>query len=173
MRELPHWPTLEQKLKEAAYSAWVTACNQSGEKLSPAVQADTFLYNGPQTEETRSRRYSRPKFHSALLAQAEEIGLRVEYGNVVKEYFEDVSRGKAGVVLGNGSRLEADLVVAADGVRGASALLVSGRPVPARSSGRAIFRTAMPVEEAIKVPGVDERWPLHNGTDPMFEMWMG
>ncbi|KAK6398138.1 hypothetical protein LTR65_003218 [Meristemomyces frigidus] len=118
-------------------------------------------------------RHSRPKFHNMLHEQLEGIGVVVEYGMDVVEYFENVARGRAGVVLKDGSRREADLIVAADGVRGNSWQLVAGKPVPARSSGNAIFRVAFPVELALADPLVAERFKLLDDGQSVFELWAG
>lgn len=174
LRNISHYPSMEQRAEELRYSPWFIMCDENGEPQAPPIEASSFLAHGmPITDEIKSWRYSRPQFHSMLLDQVAEIGLQVEYGNKVEEYFEDASRAKAGVVISNGSRLEADLVVAADGVRGASWSLVAGHPVPAESTGRALFRVAMPEEEALKIPGVAERWPKYEGDKPMLEMWTG
>jgi 2-polyprenyl-6-methoxyphenol hydroxylase-like FAD-dependent oxidoreductase len=90
----------------------------------------------------------------------------------VVNYFENGDDGKAGVVLKDGSRHEADLVVAADGVRGNSWPLVAGHPVPARSSGHAIFRVAYPVENALADPMIAERFPLLEDGRSVIEMWV-
>ncbi|KAK5120351.1 hypothetical protein LTR85_006290 [Meristemomyces frigidus] len=108
-----------------------------------------------------------------LHEQLNEVGVEVEYGMEVVEYFEDAARGRAGVVLNDGSRREADLVVAADGVRGNSWPLIAGKPVPARSSGDAIFRVAFPVELASSDPQVAERFRMLEDGRSVFELWTG
>lgn len=118
-------------------------------------------------------RHSRPKFHDMQLEQLQRIGLNVEYNCEVQEYFEDVASGTSGVILKNGTKHEADLVVAADGARGNSWSLVAGRPVPARSSGSALFRAAYPVDVAMADAEVAERFKLSQGGREITEMWMG
>ncbi|KAK3699218.1 hypothetical protein LTR37_016579 [Vermiconidia calcicola] len=108
-----------------------------------------------------------------LLEQLNKVGLGVEYGKEVSDYFEDVGSNRAGVVLKDGSKHEADLVVAADGVRGASWSLIAGRPVPAKSSGDAIFRVAYPIAIALKDPVIAERFPLLEDGRPLAELWVG
>lgn len=107
-----------------------------------------------------------------LTEQLAQVGLKVEYDMQVREYFEDISKAKAGVVVKDGFRLEADLVIAADGVRGNSWPLVAGEPVPARSSGDAIFRVAYPVELALADPMIAERFPLRDDGYSVMEMWV-
>ena len=50
-----------------------------------------------------------------LFGQLERIGIQVDYGRVV-DYYEDIECEKGGVALDTGIKLEADLVVAADGL---------------------------------------------------------
>ena len=115
---------------------------------------------GNEKAKQRIYRHSRPKFHRMLYEQLGQIGLEVEFDKDVVDYFEDEDRGRAGVVLSGGTRLEADLVVAADGVRGKSWSLVAGQPVPARSSGDAMFRVAFPVEHVLSDPEILKRFPF-------------
>lgn len=108
-----------------------------------------------------------------LADQAEKQGIYVEYGTRVVEYYEQSIAGKAGVVLGNGERIEADVVFAADGIGSKSSSAIMGHMVPARSTGFAIYRTAFPVELADADPMVRQRFkPLNDGT-PVVEVWMG
>ena len=75
--------------------------------------------------------------------------MKAEFSHRVIDYYENTRAGKGGVVLDDRSKIEADVVVAADGVGTKSFSLVAGRKVEARSSGYAIFRTAYPVEYAL------------------------
>lgn len=118
-------------------------------------------------------RHSRPKFHEMLLEQSGRLGLAVQYDCEVVEYFENVDRGISGVILKDGTSHAADLVVAADGVRGTSWSLVAGCPVQARSSGSAIFRAAYPVDLAMADSEVAERFKLSKEGREISEMWMG
>lgn len=108
-----------------------------------------------------------------LLEQLDKLGIAVEYDREVVEYSEDCTAGRAGVVLKDGSRYSADLVVAADGIRSASRSLVAGEPVPARSTGNAVFRVAYPVEIALADPVIAERFPLREDGRSVLEMWAG
>ena len=105
------------------------------------------------------------------MEQLGKIGLKVEHGKEVVDYFEGSPR--AGVILNDGSRDDANLVVAADGIRTASWPLVAGRPVLARSSGKAIFRVAYPVELALADPMIAERFRMWEDGRSVLEMWAG
>lgn len=165
---------MQQRDDEIAYYPLVAFCNQKGERIAGPMEFKELMSKDLQDESVteRIKRHSRPKFHRMLHEQLGKIGIEAEYDKEVVDYFEDEQGGSAGVVLKDGSRHEADLVVAADGVRGASWTLVAGRPVPARSSGDAIFRVAYPVELAVADPMVAERFQLVDGRS-VTELWPG
>ncbi|EGO20740.1 hypothetical protein SERLADRAFT_477196 [Serpula lacrymans var. lacrymans S7.9] len=58
----------------------------------------------------------------------------------VAEYWEDDSEGKAGIILSGGERIEADLVVAADGIRSPARKYVLGYSDKPKPSGYAVYR---------------------------------
>lgn len=118
-------------------------------------------------------RHHRPKFVAALLAQVKDLGIEVTFGAKVTDYFEDVEGQKAGVVLEGGEKMEADIVIAADGIGTKSNKLVNGGDDRAYPSGISIFRTSFPVELALSDPEVRERWPLLDGDVPCLEIWGG
>jgi 2-polyprenyl-6-methoxyphenol hydroxylase-like FAD-dependent oxidoreductase len=138
----------------------------ASEIFSGPMDFKEILSDNISNEKAKQRiyRHSRPKFHRMLYEQLGQIGLKVEFDKDVVEYFEDEDRGRAGVILKDGSRLEADLVVAADGVRGKSWSLVAGHPVPARSSGDAVFRVAFPAEHVLSDPDIVQRFPFDEKT---------
>ena len=120
--------------------------------------------------ELEAWRHLRPRFQQILLSQLELIGLSVEYGNYIVKYQETSDKGYA--VLGDGSRIEADLVVAADGIGTKSGQLL-GHPLRARSSGSAVYRCAYPVEIVDDDPVLKEHFRLHENEGGVSEMWMG
>lgn len=90
------------------------------------------------------------------------------------DYFEDEQKKRGGVILEDGERCTADLVVAAEGWHGKSWGLIAGAPVPAKSSGMGIFRAAYPVELAVGDEMVAERFKLEGEErKTVFEMWIG
>ena len=124
--------------------------------------------DGPQVY-----RHNRPKFHDMLSSRAEKHGVHVEYGHRAVEYYDSPTTGKAGVILDNGEKMEADVVVAADGIGSKSSKATIGGLVQARSTGFAIYRAAFPIEIAYADPELKERFkPLEDGT-PVMELWSG
>lgn len=164
---------MQRENEHIAYNPLMKFCDHLGNCQKGPVDFKELLAGASVEEGKRIYRHSRPKFHAMLLGQLRRIGLEVNYDHEVVDYFEDVDRGVAGVVLQDGSRIEADLVVAADGLGGKSWPLVAGHPVPARGSGDAIYRVAYPVEIALADPMVAERFPLTDDDRSIIEMWMG
>lgn len=164
-----HWPKMQKKNAEISYNPLMKFCNHKGETTAGPMDMSALAAKG--TGPGRITRHSRPRMHDMLYEQLARVGLQVEFGNEVVDYFEDVQAGRAGVVLQDGSRLDADLVVAADGVRGASWSLVAEKPVPARSSGNAVFRVAYPVDVAMADAMVAERFPLTKEGRSVIELW--
>ncbi|KAF7198547.1 FAD-dependent monooxygenase mdpD [Pseudocercospora fuligena] len=172
---LRHWPELQKRNEEIAYNPLIAYCNHRGERLAgPFDPSSVFSEHAAKREKPlRMYRHSRPKFHAMLLEQLSKVGIEVEYGNEVVDYFEEAETSKAGIIVKDGLRYTADLVVAADGVRSQSWSLVAGQPVPARKSGDAILRTSYPVELALADPIIAERFPLTEEGRTVIELWTG
>ncbi|KAJ5808969.1 hypothetical protein N7474_010238 [Penicillium riverlandense] len=176
---LRHWPDIVEENERIARHPWVSWHRITGEKISgpapfydPAEKKDDTQTDGEEAPRTIYR-YSRPKFHKMLADQAEKLGIFVEYGTRVVEYYEEPIADNAGVVLENEMKIEADVVFAADGIGSKSSSAIMGHMVPARSTGFAIYRAAFPVELADADPMVRHRFkPLNDGT-PVVEVWMG
>jgi 2-polyprenyl-6-methoxyphenol hydroxylase-like FAD-dependent oxidoreductase len=159
-----------------ASSPWISWHNLSGERLSgpePLAFNKDLKSNcaGDNDVPRRVYRHSRPKFHKMLSDQAERIGIPVEYGMKVVEYYE--SGGRAGIVTESGEKIEADVVISADGIGSKSSVVTMGRDVRARSSGRAMYRAAFDVEIALADPVLRERFRLLEDGTPVVELWMG
>ncbi|KIY48801.1 FAD/NAD(P)-binding domain-containing protein [Fistulina hepatica ATCC 64428] len=111
---------------------------------------------------------SRRELHHILCEYAASLGIEVAFRTRVKEYFETDTN--AGVVLDDGRRLEADVVIAADGVGSTSWSVVTGYKVPAVSSGAAVYRASFPLEPVMRDPllrshldGYTNRLSVHLG----------
>ena len=164
-----------QRHDEIIYEPWLAYHRQTGERIKGPLS-----YTDLVSEKLRAGmpkkglpQHSRPKFHAMLLEQLDKIGLQVQYGHEIVDYFEDADSKRAGVVMKDGSKRDADLVVAADGIRGASWKLIAGHPVPAKSSGSAIWRVAIPAKLIENDPVITERFTfLEDGTS-VSENWLG
>lgn len=175
-RTFAHWPQLAAENKTVAYEPLLQYHQQSGEVAIPGAKPDLGFYTTEDGEKKAIDMYRvhRPGFADTLLRQLGRIGISVQYNQKVVEFYENADTGKGGVKLEDGTTMEADLVIAADGVGTKSHMLVSGHEMRAKGSGYAMYRTAFPVEEAMKDPIIAERWKLPSkGQTSVFELWAG
>ncbi|KNG44537.1 fad binding domain-containing protein [Stemphylium lycopersici] len=171
-----HWPAMQRDMDEEQVDATVSYETHRGEHIyGPTVPS----YNDPEYRQEREEKGHRPfvapaqirsKFYRMLLRQAACLGFTIEYGKAVQDYFEDEHMGKGGVVLQDGQVRVADVVVAADGLRSRSELLIHGRNTAPRSSGMSIYRTAYPKDVAMRDAVVQKRW---GNKPPIWEYWLG
>ncbi|KAF2844830.1 putative monooxygenase [Plenodomus tracheiphilus IPT5] len=171
-----HWPAMQRDMDAEQVDATVSYETHRGEHIyGPTVPS----YNDPEHRTEREEKGQRPfvapaqirsKFYRTLLRQAARLGFTIEYSKVVRDYFEDEYSGKAGVILQDGQVRLADVVVAADGLRSRSELLIHGRHTAPRSSGMSIYRTAYPKDVAMRDVIVRERW---GNKPPVWEYWLG
>ncbi|KAI1266910.1 hypothetical protein F5Y18DRAFT_351959 [Xylariaceae sp. FL1019] len=81
----------------------------------------------------------RGELHEVVFKYArDELGIPIHLGQKIGSYFED--ENEAGVVLENGDKITADVVVAADGVRSRARKIVLGYEDKPKSSGYAVWR---------------------------------
>ncbi|MCJ1436611.1 hypothetical protein MMC27_005991 [Xylographa pallens] len=174
VKSFRNWPQLAKLNEELAYDPWMAFYKHIGEVVIPPGPMNWDV-GAPEEKDRPARiyRHHRPKFYRMLLAQLEELGVKAEFSHRVVDYYEETAAGKGGVVLDNGSKIDADVVVAADGVGTKSFSLVAGRKVEARSSGYAIFRTAYPVKYALVDSQVAERFKLLDNGKSVNEIWVG
>jgi 2-polyprenyl-6-methoxyphenol hydroxylase-like FAD-dependent oxidoreductase len=172
---LRHWPEMGYEIEENQYDVAMSYYKQTGELIwGPAPP----MFNDPQHLEGRRgfpsvNAHSRTKLYRAILKQAERVGIQVEWGCKAVEYWEDLDQGVGGLVLENGEKRSADIVVAADGLRTRTNTIVPGMPKDLTTSGRAIYRAAYPVEYALKDPLVREMWNFKRDDKPIWQFWLG
>jgi 2-polyprenyl-6-methoxyphenol hydroxylase-like FAD-dependent oxidoreductase len=162
---------MKKDIERIAYDPLFAMNNVKMETLMGPMKVASVVQEGSKAE--RISWYMRPDFQEMLLSQLEKVGIEVEYEKPVVEYFDDDENNQAGVVLKDGSRHQADLVVAADGIRSASSSLINGEPIPAKSSGHAIFRVAYPVELALADPLVAKRFKVDQDGNSVLNMFHG
>ncbi|KAH7929062.1 monooxygenase [Leucogyrophana mollusca] len=138
--------------------------NYKGEKIrfQASVQPlfGAYSYNGHRAE-----------IHQVLFDHAVSLGVRIRMGQEVVSYWENDERKSSGVVLRGGEYIEADLVVAADGVRSQARRYILGYNDKPKTSGYALYRAWFDAAEN----GVDKD-PLTNYlcTDgDVFYGWIG
>ncbi|KAI0601142.1 putative monooxygenase, partial [Biscogniauxia sp. FL1348] len=177
VKHIQTWPEMADENERIAPDPWISYHKITGEFLTEPAPFNWSSELNPEPADDvpryplRIHRHSRPKFLQMLIGQLNRLGIKVEYGHRAVEYYEDEE--KAGVVLDDGQKLEADVVVAADGIGTKSHKLVNGRDIRAWSSGWASFRTAFPVGRIMGDPELRERFKILDGGHPHFELWHG
>ncbi|KAJ5570611.1 uncharacterized protein N7459_010041 [Penicillium hispanicum] len=180
IRAVQHWPDMIEENERLSTNLVVSWHKITGEtitgpslvKFHPAKSSAGGDADAPEPP-SKIHRHSRPKFHKMLSDQLDRVGIHVEYGKRVVEYYEDASTAKAGVILEGGEKMEADVVIAADGVGSKSSRITMGHEIPARPTGFSIYRTAFPVELATADPMIRERFPMPDEGITSGEIWMG
>ncbi|KAF9878321.1 hypothetical protein CkaCkLH20_04359 [Colletotrichum karsti] len=110
----------------------------------------------------------RGELHEVIFKYAkDDLGIPIHLGQPVVDYFEDQS--KSGVQLPDGTKIEADVVIAADGVRSKARELVLGHKDKPVSSGYAIWRAWFPAQALLEDPRTKEF--CENGDT--FNGWIG
>lgn len=131
-------PYLRDKLIEPSsvkFRRW-----QSGEVIALTQYVPDFRekYGAPYWVVHRAH------FHEAMYRLALDLGVEVKIASKVERYEPDAGR----IVLENGDVHEADLVVAADGVKSAARKLILGdADKPPRMTGFAAYRATIDVED--------------------------
>lgn len=181
MRAFNKWPYLKQKNKEIAWTPWVVWHNFKGERVTEPsdmnlkVNKDggNEIFEESDEMSPEMHRHSRPKFHLMLETQLEQVGIKVQYGHRAVRYFENPEKHTAGVEVQDGKILEADLVVAADGVGSHSTKITMGHEIHARSTGISIYRTAYPVDIVNSDPEIVEKFEMAPDGRPLIQIWLG
>ena len=141
LRTPQQWPGFMDTARREAGASFITMKKYDGTTVG------TFPVGDPQNP---SLAIYRSRLHELLHDYAFNLGIKIDFGCTGTEYFETENRG--GVVLSDGRRLEADVVVAADGVGTKSWGLVLGDETQPLSSGFVLYRVSFPVEKALEKP---------------------
>ncbi|KAG2070987.1 FAD/NAD(P)-binding domain-containing protein [Suillus decipiens] len=102
----------------------------------PSSLFGAFTYNG-----------HRATFHQILLEHAKSLGIEIRMGHQAVEYWEDEANRKAYVKIQTGETFDADVIVAADGVKSVARKFVIGYHDSPKPSGYAIYRAWFDAEE--------------------------
>ncbi|KAI0016107.1 hypothetical protein F4780DRAFT_773095 [Xylariomycetidae sp. FL0641] len=171
-----HWPEMSEEYdKISMKNAWIETFKHNGERMiTPLKVSDRLRSAGMDPNTPPGTFQMRPLVYKMFVRQVEKLGVKVQFGKRVVEYYEDEAREKAGVITDQGERFEADIIVAADGVGSKSQKLVGGQ-VRAMSSGRAMWRAAFPLHHIDKDPEVKEFFKMigENGNEPIIRTWLG
>ena len=108
-----------------------------------------------------------------LFDYVQSLGIPISFGKVVVDYYEIPQCNRAGVLTDKGEHIEADLVIAADGVASKSWKVVSGEENKPKSSGFSVFRVAYPTELIYQDPFLKEQYSLAEGDDDICQVFLG
>jgi len=154
------WPGFMERARQEAVAPVVTMKKFDGTLIG------SFPIGNPDDP---SLAIYRSKLHNVLYEYADQLGIPIEFSATASEFFETDDHG--GVVLSDGRRLTADVVVAADGVGSKSWALVVGSKEAPISSGFVLYRVTFPVAPALENPviaaeleGFKDRAFLHAGS---------
>jgi 2-polyprenyl-6-methoxyphenol hydroxylase-like FAD-dependent oxidoreductase len=171
------WPDVAEENERISEDPWISYHKVTGEIVTgpdPVMMPGTSTASdGVEQRPTRIYRHNRPKFMQMLVSKLLSIGVDISFGNHVVDYYEDPEKQTAGVVLDDGRNIEADVVIAADGLGTKSHKLVNGHDIRAHSTGYSVYRTAFPAELLAADPVVDKRFQMLENGHPLVEMWAG
>ncbi|KAI0383292.1 putative monooxygenase [Hypomontagnella monticulosa] len=139
------WPGVAEKLEPLSMRAdSITMKSWKGDTLF------TQYWEGEDKEFGIRYDGHRGEFHEIVYNHAKEIGVEIRLNARVEDYFEDDK--EAGVILENGERLTADVIVAAEGVRSKGRKIVLGFEDAPKPSGYAVYRSWFSADEIAKDP---------------------
>ncbi|KAJ5428714.1 Monooxygenase FAD-binding [Penicillium cf. griseofulvum] len=153
------WPGFMERARQEAVAPVVNMKKFDGTLIG------TFPIGDPNNP---SLAIYRSKLHKVLYEYVTQLGIPVEFSVTASDFFQ--AEDHAGVILSDGRRLTADVVVAADGVSTKSWTLVVGSKEPPISSGFILYRVTFPAAPALENPviakeleGFKDRAFLHAG----------
>lgn len=175
-RFFQHCPEMKAEYDSIGlHNAWIETFKHSGELIvKPLYVAERLKAAGLDPKTPPGTFQLRPLIYRMFVKQVERLGVKIEFNSRVVDYFENEEKKKGGCVTQDGKRYEADIVIAADGVGSKSQKLVGGQ-VRARSSGRAMWRAAFPIEHLDKDPEVKEHYKMVGPDDnePIVRTYLG
>lgn len=171
-----HWPAMSDEYYSIGlHNAWMETFKHDGEQMiKPLYVADRLRAQGLDPKTPPGTFQLRPLIYQMFVRQVERQGVNIEFNCRVVDYEEDEARGKAYAITDAGKRYEADVVIAADGVGSKSQRIVGGQ-VRARSSGRAMWRAAFPIEHLDGKPEVRDFYRMvgEQGDEPIVRVYLG
>lgn len=171
-RFFKHWPDmLDVYQRISIHDAYIETFKHDGtQMIKPMRVADRLRAQGLDPDTPPGTFQMRPLVYKMFVQEVERLGVNVQFGKRVTEYWEEGD--KAGVTTDAGERFEADVVIAADGV-GSKAQKLTGGQVRAKSSGRAMWRAAFPISYLDQNPEVKEFFTMVEGKHPIVRTWLG
>lgn len=155
----PWGATLEQVNRISSLPDTMNILDKSGRTL-----LDQELHTGFQGFPNAYGK--RGSIQQILYDHAKSLGVEISLGRPVSKIFETAS--SAGVMVGQHT-YEADLVIAADGVRGRSRDYVTGAADRPKKSGFAVYRSWFPLDVLSDDPATEA---IAKSDRPLFKIWI-
>lgn len=151
---------LTEAVKESAQPGEMTMFDNKGKviiqpPLPTEIKGFPILYS------------NRGMLQRLLYEYATSQGIKFRFGSRVNQYFEE--EDAAGVIV-DGQRIEADGVIAADGIHSAARKHIIGVQQHPRTSGFAVYRTWFPLELLANDP-LTKHYVA--GNKDVFHVWLG
>lgn len=167
-RIISRWPGVPKKLEPISLRPL-----HGGLTIKAGLTGDTLLHQiwSPE-EEAWGARYDghRGEYHEVMFRHArDELGIDFKLDARAVDYFE--SDAGAGIELAGGARLEADVVLAAEGVRSRGRQTVLGYEDRPKPSGYAVYRAWFSVDRAQLEADPDLAWLVADGDHHV--AWIG
>ncbi|EPE37104.1 FAD/NAD(P)-binding protein [Glarea lozoyensis ATCC 20868] len=168
-----HWPEMKKEFDSIGlHDAYIETRKHSGEVMVPPMRVrDRLAAQGLNPSTPPGTFQMRPLIYKMFVKQVERIGIKVQFGKNVVDYYEDEETGKAGITTKDGEKFEADIVIAADGVGSKSQRVVGGQ-VRAIQSGRAMWRAAFPIENLDQDEEVKKTFCMIDGSKPIVRTFL-
>ena len=135
-RNFERWPgVIEAMQRIARQTTWLDLYDWKGNFITRQSFAKEKAW-GPRINGHRG------ELHNIIYQHAKDRGIDIRLGQRVTDYFE--TDDHAGVVLNGETRMTADIVIAAEGVRSRGRKIVLGFEDRPKSSGYAVYRAWFP-----------------------------
>lgn len=165
-RQFKKWPGMAETYRKIVYRPSLALYKHDGALIGGPFSIKEGIDHIPTP-------VSRPQLIESLLAYAHSLGIHIAFGKRVIDYFEDVKRRKAGAITDQGERIEADLVIAADGVGSMSWKSVSGESSKPKSSGFSVYRVAYPTRIAFENTDVAKSFASLDDGEDICRVYLG
>lgn len=172
---------MAEEIEHISYEMWISWHKINGDLISgpapfrPNAARETHDDSAGDQDDMELHpkiyRHNRPALHKMLADQVARAGLTIEYGQHVLRYEE--GQFKAYVTLENDEKVEADVVIAADGIGSKSFTITLGHQVRAKTTGVSMYRALLPINQALMDPIVGERFPMLDNGMSSTQLWMG
>ncbi|KAF4125871.1 salicylate hydroxylase [Geosmithia morbida] len=112
--------------------------------------------------------FHRANLHKVLLDRAKELGAKIVTGARVNDYSVSADGLLCSLIMADGSRIDSDLVVGADGINSTLRERLLEKPDPPQLTGDLAYRLLLPASEMLKDPDLR---PFIE--DPQVNYWVG